>query len=74
MYVLQFNIVMTYFTDIDECSSTQSPCSHDAVCTNTIGDFICNCTEGFDGDGYYCTGIFIPAFVSDKTFCKASTN
>jgi hypothetical protein len=41
--------------DIDECE--QMPCSTDAVCTNTLGSFMCVCKEGFEGDGFTCEPI-----------------
>ena len=38
--------------DVDECES--HPCDINADCQNTIGAFVCHCTEGFVGDGLYC--------------------
>ena len=35
-----------------------SPCSSNAQCKNTEGSFMCICHEGFDGDGFNCTGMF----------------
>ena len=32
-------------------------CSSDADCVNTDGSFECVCDDGFDGDGFTCTGM-----------------
>ena len=44
-------------TDIDECTSGVHDCSDVAVCLNTPGSYNCSCREGYDGDGYNCTGV-----------------
>ena len=31
-------------------------CSETAICTNTLGSFLCICDEGYDGDGTTCEG------------------
>ena len=41
--------------DINECV-TGSLCDNNALCENTEGSFMCVCKEGFDGDGFNCTG------------------
>ena len=46
------------FTDIDECISGTHTCSPNANCTDTDGNFNCTCNEGFEGDGFTCTGKF----------------
>ena len=46
-----------FFTDIDECSGQLSLCDLNAKCINTVGDHECYCFEGYDGDGFNCTGI-----------------
>ncbi|CAH1247820.1 SCUBE3 [Branchiostoma lanceolatum] len=44
--------------DIDECSSDAlNDCSHNAVCNNTIGGYLCQCQDGFSGDGSLCGDI-----------------
>ena len=42
--------------DIDECAEGTSGCSQG--CSNTVGSFICSCTEGYvpDDDGRTCNG------------------
>jgi len=49
--------------DIDECSAEASPCDENADCTNTDGSYICNCKQGFDGDGEVCEGKTVPSSI-----------
>lgn len=39
-----------YFTDINEC--TKNPCGTNAVCTDTVGSYICSCKEDYTGDPF----------------------
>ena len=32
-------------------------CSENAVCNNTDGNYSCECKEGYEGDGFHCTGV-----------------
>ena len=43
--------------DINECELETYPCSSNANCTDTDGSFNCMCREGFEGDGFNCTGM-----------------
>ena len=48
--------------DIDECGEQKHNCSTyegeaNAICVNTIGGFQCSCSEGWQGDGFYCNDI-----------------
>ena len=44
-----------HFLDTNECTSGDSdPCGDNAECVDTFGSFICNCSEGFAGDGVDC--------------------
>ena len=43
-------------SDIDECDNGSHLCSENATCINNHGSYTCNCTEGFTGDGFSCTG------------------
>ncbi|XP_072017426.1 lactadherin-like [Amphiura filiformis] len=49
---------MAYFihlcTDVDECTLGTDNCGANAVCTNTVGSFTCDCNVGYSGDGL-CT-------------------
>ena len=54
-------------TDIDECvSPDMNDCHDSATCHNTEGNYNCDCDDGYDGDGYNCSGrnysihLFIP--------------
>ena len=41
------------YPDIDECIENHG-CHFDAVCTNTLGSYRCQCKTGYDGDGVNC--------------------
>ena len=44
-------------TDIDECTSRSHNCYPTlATCNNTFGSFLCNCIQGYSGDGVMCSG------------------
>ena len=45
-----------YPSDVNECIAVDSPC--DQGCENTIGSYICSCSEGWflGGDGHTCLG------------------
>ena len=53
------NLVMAILSDIDECIPEVSSCHEKAFCLNTNGSFECSCDEGYDGDGFQCTGLLI---------------
>jgi len=36
--------------EIDECDATPPPCGQNGACTDGDGTFICECSEGFEGD------------------------
>lgn len=44
------------FSDIDECSTIDSPCHTNATCTDIVGSFVCQCVQGFSGNGITCEG------------------
>lgn len=45
------------FSDIDECSSPgASTCDPNAICNNTEGSYLCQCLDGYEGDGRNCKG------------------
>lgn len=50
------NPLLFTLTDIDKCASSSNDCDANAMCTNTAGSFICDCSTGYEGDGVTCTG------------------
>ena len=44
-------------TDIDECTTGQNNCHVNALCSNTVGLYVCRCVRGYVGDGKICTGM-----------------
>ena len=49
-------ICLSGSADINECELQIHTCHSDANCTDTVGSFNCTCREGFEGDGFNCTG------------------
>ena len=49
-------LFLSSLADIDECTNANDTCSLFAVCNNTMGGFNCSCLEGYNGDGFNCTG------------------
>jgi hypothetical protein len=41
-------------SDVDECDQGIDECDSNAVCTNAIGSYSCECNTGFAGDGILC--------------------
>lgn len=62
-------------SDIDECAEGIDTCNPiRGICTNLIGSYACNCTDGFLGDGRICNPP-TPCAVSEwetSTFCSSS--
>ena len=52
-------IILSLFSDIDECTSKTHNCDRNALCKNTEGSFTCTCNRGYKGDGKNCKGIFL---------------
>ena len=44
-------------SDINECDLSTHNCSNNAECYNTNGSFVCNCSDGFSGNGVICEGM-----------------
>ena len=59
-------ITSSVAVDIDECAVNNRGCSADAVCTDSEGGFSCECNEGFEGDGFTCTGMLPPIELFDS--------
>ena len=51
-----YNILYIQPAGINECELEMHTCHVNANCTDTIGGFKCTCGEGFEGDGFNCTG------------------
>ena len=47
---------MFVHVDVDECQSENGGCEQN--CTNTVGSFFCNCSDGFmsRNDSFQCDG------------------
>ena len=50
--LMSFNIII----DVDECDAGLNDCHDKAQCINTVGNFSCECSEGYVGDGKLCGG------------------
>ena len=58
MYMYAYLLACMCSTDINECELDTYPCNPYANCTDTDGSFNCTCREGFEGDGFNCTGMY----------------
>lgn len=47
--------ICLFSIDINEC--IQSPCHPNAICTNTYGNFTCECKRNYIGNGFFCKPI-----------------
>ena len=56
MQSLNYHLTATMHADIDECEGV-SGCDQNSRCMNTDGTYSCTCNEGYQGDGFNCTGI-----------------
>ncbi|KAF2976919.1 hypothetical protein EK904_001396 [Melospiza melodia maxima] len=41
---------------LDECATEEHKCNLNANCVNTPGSYRCACRDGFNGDGFSCSG------------------
>ena len=58
--------------DVDECQLEDDNCHVNATCVDTIGSFVCNCNNGFEGDGVNCAGktkFEYPALYTIRILC-----
>ena len=62
MYMYTYLLACMHSTDINECELEIHSCSPYANCTDTDGSFNCTCREGFEGDGFNCTGMYNKRF------------
>ena len=57
MYIkLCMLIYLSGSADINECELEIHTCNPNANCADTDGSFNCTCGEGFEGNGFNCTG------------------
>ena len=42
--------------DLDECSKGLHNCGNNARCENIVGSYLCQCNNGFIGNGQTCLG------------------
>ena len=49
-----FAVNFNNHADIDECESGDHNCDMNAICTNTVGNYLCHCQSSFFGDGFTC--------------------
>ena len=45
--------------DINECERETHNCDHNALCTDTLGSFMCTCNSGYEGNGVTCTSEYV---------------
>ena len=43
--------------DVNECTADMHQCDAQALCMNLIGSYDCQCSDGYDGDGFSCVDI-----------------
>ena len=49
--------MITIHSDINECELDElNDCHDNATCNNTIGNYTCECMNGYRGDGLHCQG------------------
>ena len=46
----------TITSDVNECNDGSHTCSPNATCSNEIGSYVCDCKDGFSGNGSVCEG------------------
>ena len=55
-------VFMIQFLDTINCGAVGAKgdnCSDNATCTDGNGSYMCECKDGFTGDGFTCTGKWI---------------
>ena len=54
-------------SDVNECDANTHNCNNNADCFNTNGSFVCNCSDGFSGNGVFCEGMQTIIFLGQIT-------
>ncbi len=72
--LVKYACLSTIFLTIDtnECEDSNGGCQQN--CTNTIGSFYCNCTDGFSKSNFSCEGIESSFFFKFLYFNKLDGN
>ena len=52
-------MVCCLFSDENECLREPSPCDINAMCTNSRGNYTCDCNRGYSGDGVTCDSKYL---------------
>jgi len=52
---------------VNECTGSNS-CNANAMCTNNVGSYTCDCNPGYSGDGFTCDGKSLFPFPSFLIF------
>ena len=60
-YIIFISLYLLLYADIDECSSADlNTCdTENGICVNTDGNYTCECSDGFTGNGSACTGMYV---------------
>ena len=59
-------------TDVNECAVNNGGCSPFANCTDVDVYYRCTCIEGYNGDGFYCTGCMLLYLIFSFDSCSQS--
>lgn len=71
-FTLSFHTFLSLPVDEDECSAEDHNCNPNADCVNTPGSYRCTCKEGFNGDGFSCSGKTVIAVLTEYQLLQGS--
>ena len=55
-YVHLFSLLF-FFADVDDCALGLHMCDNStSECVDTIENYTCQCKDGYEGDGFNCSG------------------
>ncbi len=49
-----YHFAVCLYIDINECETELHDCNENAICNNTIGNFVCSCKPSYFGNGKNC--------------------